>query len=353
MNYLLIQVSITCLALQVLAQLLGRWESKRLALASLLWAAAVIQSHFLLLHSKQLLQFPHLFMSYVPLLLFLGPMIRAYFNKLSKDQAIVSFKNSIHFLLPLWGMYYYWSFWHLSDSELILLIQNLYQGIYLEQFIPISLLCSASLLLYAILILKEQPRFKTKDKLLNKPLLMGWFVINILFVLAITFSVFNATWLVQVSHIGNTLVSCVFIGIFLLNYRYPSIFMDWLFEVRKAERSRRYLGGIDPHETLARIKSEMKEQLLFTDSELSLQKLADHFKLTRYQLSELLNDYQGQSFHDFLASYRVSHAKHLLKTEPWKKTLTIGMEVGFNSQASFNKAFKKITGQTPSHYQKS
>jgi AraC-like DNA-binding protein len=49
-------------------------------------------------------------------------------------------------------------------------------------------------------------------------------------------------------------------------------------------------------------------------------------------------------------SYRVNEAKALLINEPQDTILDIAYAAGFNSKASFNRIFKKVTGMTPSEY---
>ena len=353
MSKLIIEISIICLVLQAIAQLIGKIELKRILLSTLLCLTATIQYVFYITYTKELLLHPKLVMSYVPLLLSLGPLMRLYFNQLSKDSIIFKTTNISHILLPISGLIYYSKFAMTPLNEILPLINNLYLGHASKQFYMISSICTLSLLFYALLILKEQPAFWKQDQLLNKPLLLGWSILNILFIFIMGLSIFNTTLTLITTHIGNTLVSIVFICIFIVNNRYPDLFQKWLFEVRKKHRTRQYLGDINPHEMLNKIHQTMKNDKLYTDPNVSLQSLADHFKLTRYQLSELLNDYAKQSFSDFIGYFRVELAKELLLKDSWKKTITIGLEVGFNSQAMFNKTFKKWTEKTPSEYQKS
>jgi AraC-like DNA-binding protein len=51
-----------------------------------------------------------------------------------------------------------------------------------------------------------------------------------------------------------------------------------------------------------------------------------------------------------VAVYRVEEAKRLLKEQPHVKVEEIAEQVGYNSKSSFNTAFKKISGKTPSEY---
>ena len=58
----------------------------------------------------------------------------------------------------------------------------------------------------------------------------------------------------------------------------------------------------------------------------------------------------GQSFFEFVNTVRVHEAARLLCEEPDRNILDIAMTVGFNSKSTFNLAFKRATGMTPSHY---
>ena len=57
----------------------------------------------------------------------------------------------------------------------------------------------------------------------------------------------------------------------------------------------------------------------------------------------------------YINGYRVKEAKHLLKLKTYNKYSIEGIarNVGFNSKSSFNNAFKRFTGLTPSQYKKS
>ena len=53
------------------------------------------------------------------------------------------------------------------------------------------------------------------------------------------------------------------------------------------------------------------------------------------------------------AEYRIEEAKRLLKEKMNYKVEEIAEQVGYNSKSSFNTAFKKITGMTPSEWRAS
>ncbi len=119
---------------------------------------------------------------------------------------------------------------------------------------------------------------------------------------------------------------------------------------RKYERST--LTPERAEESLQKLLRVMETEKPYTDGELTLPKLAERVALSPQHLSQLLNERCGQSFSDFVNAHRVAEAQRLL-TDPAKKhysILAIAEEVGFNSKSTFNAAFKKHTGQTPSDF---
>ena len=92
-----------------------------------------------------------------------------------------------------------------------------------------------------------------------------------------------------------------------------------------------------------------KSDLLF-DPLVSLPKLATAVGATPNQLSFVLNQHLCKSFFDFINEARTDEASRLLVNEPDRTILDIATSVGFNSKSTFNLAFKKITGKTPSVY---
>jgi AraC-like DNA-binding protein len=88
------------------------------------------------------------------------------------------------------------------------------------------------------------------------------------------------------------------------------------------------------------------------DPLLSLERLSKSVRIPERILSQVINQSSGLNFNDFINKYRTEHAQKLLKDEPNKKVLEVAYECGFNSKTTFNSAFKKFTGQTPSEFKK-
>jgi AraC-like DNA-binding protein len=97
----------------------------------------------------------------------------------------------------------------------------------------------------------------------------------------------------------------------------------------------------------------MEEQKPYLDSQLTLQKLAMLSDIPAYRISDILNKHLGINFFDFINRYRVEEWKRQIADAPTSRTIQeIAFQVGFNSKSSFNTAFKKHSGQTPSEYRR-
>ena len=106
---------------------------------------------------------------------------------------------------------------------------------------------------------------------------------------------------------------------------------------------------------LERLQKVMMEEKPYLDPLLSINKLAEVAKIPQYKISKMLNNSLNQNFYDFVNGYRIEEIKTRLKNGEAESfsILGIAMDSGFNSKASFNRVFKKMTGETPSTYLKS
>jgi AraC-like DNA-binding protein len=96
----------------------------------------------------------------------------------------------------------------------------------------------------------------------------------------------------------------------------------------------------------------MKEKEPFLEPTLTLQDLALQMNIHARELSILINRHIGQHFFDFINKYRIEKAIEIIeKSSTNEFTIQqILFDVGFNSKSSFNTAFKKHTGLTPTQY---
>ncbi len=96
----------------------------------------------------------------------------------------------------------------------------------------------------------------------------------------------------------------------------------------------------------------MIEEKPFLRGNLTLHELADRLEVKRHHLSQVINEKTGQRFYDYINAYRVRELKGRISDPGFanRSYLGLALDCGFNSKATFNAAFKKHTGKTPSAY---
>jgi AraC-like DNA-binding protein len=90
----------------------------------------------------------------------------------------------------------------------------------------------------------------------------------------------------------------------------------------------------------------------YLDPDLSLADLARRMRTNPVVLSQVINMGVGKNFNDFVNYYRVEEFKQQAKkpTNAHLSLLGIALDCGFNSKATFNRAFRKFTGTSPGEF---
>jgi putative ABC transport system permease protein len=102
------------------------------------------------------------------------------------------------------------------------------------------------------------------------------------------------------------------------------------------------------------LKRVVKENRYYQDPELSLTSLAHKLGLTTHELSRVINTALKKSFNDFINEYRVAEVAQKMQDPAYDHLTLMGIahDSGFNSQSTFHRAFKELTGKTPAEYKK-
>jgi AraC-like DNA-binding protein len=153
--------------------------------------------------------------------------------------------------------------------------------------------------------------------------------------------------------ISSVLISLMIIFLFLISFKYPYFYQTTQHAVQRQKAKRSYLQGLNLDQIEAKLKTLMTKNEMFLDENLSLPQLAECLAISPHQLSQFLNTRLNKNFKIFVNEYRIAKAKDLLIQDKDAKVLGIALDVGFKSKSTFNAAFLKITGKTPSEYRKS
>jgi YesN/AraC family two-component response regulator len=101
---------------------------------------------------------------------------------------------------------------------------------------------------------------------------------------------------------------------------------------------------------MLQIDQLMKEQELFRRIGLKLQDVADQLNSNRTYVTDCIKSARGMTFTQYVNTYRVNYAKEQLLNQPDKKVSAIATDAGFTNEVSFFRAFKALTGTTPSEF---
>lgn len=140
-------------------------------------------------------------------------------------------------------------------------------------------------------------------------------------------------------------------------------FREFLFAIKLMKRSG-VECGIDQTEAhsktetpvidalVTRITCLLEEHHIYKCPDLDLKKLSERVEVPAYRVTRAINEGLGVNFYDLINRYRVEAVKSMLMSDAHERftLVSVAYDAGFKSKTTFNAAFKKITGLTPSSY---
>ena len=101
-----------------------------------------------------------------------------------------------------------------------------------------------------------------------------------------------------------------------------------------------------------KIETLIQTGKLYENPELSLTEISKKLESNSSIISKAINQGFGMNFNDFINNYRIEAVKKMFDNGLHKKSTLLGIayDCGFNSKATFNRAFKKNTGFSPKEY---
>jgi AraC-like DNA-binding protein len=301
-----------------------------------------------------------------PIIVFLGPMLFLYVTSIVKNTKITATETIVHFIAPLLYLL------TISFPALISLVNGIYVFEYLsrlEDLIPFIILYS---LVYCIISLQLLQKFQVLVKLNysnleNKNL--KW-VQHLLLGIIFIFSIDILTSIYELAT-GNSNESIAYFtiipGVFLIGYlgyygisQSKILLPDFLLNegaengTLKVEKQAKNYNEAEMLHLKLELERIIEIQKPYLIEDLTLKDLAELLQITDKKMSALLNQHLNISFYDYINNFRVKEVKKRMSNLAFEKytLLAIALECGFNSKASFNRVFKKMTKISPSEYKK-
>lgn len=304
----------------------------------------------------------------IPFLSMYGPLFHTHIRFFSTKPINLKYLAT-HFttVLCLFALYFFIVFF-VSDTDLKI---SLFYLLYLLQ--------GLSLLIYSVLIILMN-HSQVNLKLRNIYVLNAFFLtmVSVSMIIGIERSMHQKPSHAMFNH--QQIPFCILIGAFGWSYFFSCVYLmtrqntilpEWLSdkcdddddqvsENREVMLVAETPGGYSKSrlsdekldEYLNDLNQVMMVEEIYTDPEITLEKLAKKLRIPPSHLTQLLNIKIGQNFYSYLNGLRAEHALSLLQQNK-HKIYDVYIRSGFSNRVSFNRYFKKLTGNTPSEYIKS
>ncbi|WP_397444673.1 helix-turn-helix domain-containing protein [Polaribacter sp. R77954] len=181
-----------------------------------------------------------------------------------------------------------------------------------------------------------------------------------LLILRILFFIFNEQWAEFGSHFWYFLCfSGVFFYISVNGYTH-SITRDSLFVQKSIQpiilqsNKTKSVQKVDVDKWANKIEKLITEDKIYKNPQLTLSDVAKALETNTKTVSNSINSGFEMNFNDFINHYRIEAVKEKLKNGEHKTSTLLGiaLDCGFNSKATFNRAFKKSTTLSPKDFLK-
>ncbi len=222
--------------------------------------------------------------------------------------------------------------------------------IYRVAFEPLLIV---NLIAYMIKILIEYRQSKIEDHLKPWTSVFIWMIsgANAVIVLLLAINWFSTDeFMLNVIFAIGVIVSFLIYWLAFFGYeRTKTVFVE-------SQRSEQFywnsLQASEIDNCLQKIEFAFREQKCYRDQQLTLSRLAEQLGESPKLVSAVLNQKIGMGFNEYLNRFRVEEVKRNLTntSKPHLSITGIGLDAGFNSIATFQRAFKQHTGQTPTEY---
>jgi len=358
---------------------MNKWSVSIKILSTLLGALFLgnLMSFLMSIHLKDVF-YPILFL-YLPSYLFIAPLVYFYIKSVTQKDFFISKKIKYHFIVPL--LFLSISFilnirfyiFYLFDNQTA--FESTLQDFVKSQFFGLNIILPIQLLIYSYISINQYRNYRKNIKeyfSYDEGIKLNWlkyFVFS--FILFLTLVVLSNSEFFFINFISDGMYDLVYyVNYFLFIIViaiYGSAQNNFYEEFSKLKPIEEVLNNIDLNQNEKETYStELSEELtlyfekglrklfeedkIFLNENLNLNDVAIRLNSNRTYLSSYLNDHKKSSFMDFVNTFRVREAYELLKSDDTKKFTIEGIanQCGFKSRATFNRAFKKEFGITPS-----
>ncbi len=295
----------------------------------------------------------------------MSPLFYWYTKSILDENYVWQRKNLLHFIPYFLKCFHTYTFFNMANGQKVKDITAFLNDkliIETNSYISLTLqiLHLAIYLYFTKKAINESTKFdQNTTYLITFEKRVKW--LNTLFYCFLAYFISFTFWFVIVAIKGAYIANAEYTNVILMSiiiyflayksYLEPDLVIPNFIRKYKSQAQISIENGLELEQKL---KYLMEKEQLYLNPDLTIDELAKALDIPSYLCSRFINDKYEIGFFDFLNTYRIEKIKDRLVDRNYQhfSILGIALQTGFNSKSSFNTAFRKITGTTPSEYKK-
>lgn len=300
-------------------------------------------------------------------LFLIGPILYFFTQSLLNKSFELTKRDWIHFIPAI--AYLIYSLVIVITDKLILSEYYFYADGRDKDLAPwYQMMGLVSMVFYLIISLKYYYRYKRiafdavsfANSILFKWLKHFFIAFLLILILRVVFFILNPEWGEFGSKFWYYLCFSILFYFIALNGYFNTIKTSLHINELQIDLQSRSQNDVKPVETTipnldewkSKIERLMQSERLYKNPSLTLSDIASALDTQPKTISRIVNQGFSMNFNDFINHYRIEAVIEQLKSgeQKTKTFLGIALDCGFNSKATFNRAFKKNTSVSPKQF---
>lgn len=334
-----------------------------------LCAYAVVISGAVIFVNREVLEYPHLAQVHIPFTFLLGPSLSLFFQATLEKPFTFRWTYWLHFLPFLLAEAWLMPFYLKPAAIKQAYIEQCYASLPFDHLVLffVAAFHACVYLAFTFWALNRHARrvksyfseIEKKSLEWARHFLLG---VALVFLVCLVISIFDVVF---ADTFSNAMFTVLVFWMALKAIRQPEIFKNETSAVLEEsslettdaarDKNKYEKSGFDDRRARQfqeRLDKLMAESQLYLQPDLDLKQLSEAVGLSVHHLSQLINQYNGETFYDYINRMRVAYFKQAV-LDPENDHLSLlglAFESGFNSKTAFNTAFKRYAGMTPTAF---
>ena len=332
----------------------SRYPPNRL-LAVVLLLFAITMTEYVMYWTGYMMQWPHWSSISLCFPFLFGPILWLYFRMIF-EQRLVTWRDTWHMAPFLFFFLLHLPYYMLPASKKSAIMFGIDPPV-ISRWVGMTCIWGsiAHLLGYSIghfIYLRRQPNVGQTSRwaICLNTCLSGYALAYASYYILVRFEFFNRDW---DYHISLAMTGFIYL-IAIAGYIQPAVFQGYRISESAPGVKYRNSGLTEAaiHSLFAKLSQIMETEYLYRSADLNLDTLAHRLSASKHHVSQVINACSEGTFFDYVNRLRIEEAKQLLAEHPRSdlNIIEVAYAVGFNNKVSFNTAFKKVTGITPTAY---